>query len=128
MKFLASQIAALLGGTLEGDPNAEVWNVAKIEEGAPGMLSFLANPKYTPYLYETKSSVVIVNNDFEPKEPVAATLIRVADAYASFAKLLAYYDQLSQDKRGCPPWLSFLRRPVVAKTSIWVSSPSSEKT
>ena len=100
MKFLASQIAALLGGTLEGDPNAEVWNVAKIEEGAPGMLSFLANPKYTPYLYETKSSVVIVNNDFEPKEPVAATLIRVADAYASFAKLLAYYDQLSQDKRG----------------------------
>jgi UDP-3-O-[3-hydroxymyristoyl] glucosamine N-acyltransferase len=100
MKFLASQIAALLGGTVEGDPNAEVWNVAKIEEGAPGMLSFLANPKYTPYVYETKSSVVIVNNDFEPKEPVPATLIRVADAYASFAKLLAYYDQLSQDKRG----------------------------
>lgn len=100
MKFLASQIAALLGGTVEGNPNAEVWNVAKIEEGAPGMLSFLANPKYTPYVYETKSSVVIVNHDFEPKEPVAATLIRVDDAYASFAKLLSYYDQLSQDKQG----------------------------
>ena len=100
MKFTALQIAALLGGTVEGNPNAEVWNVAKIEEGAPGMLSFLANPKYTPYVYQTQSSVVIVNNDFEPKEPVSATLIRVADAYASFAKLLAYYDQLSQDKKG----------------------------
>lgn len=100
MKFTASQIAALLGGTVEGDPNVEVWNVAKIEEGAPGMLSFLANPKYTPYLYETKSSVVIVNNDFEAKAPVAATLIRVEDAYASFAKLLAYYDKMSQDKKG----------------------------
>lgn len=100
MKFLASQIAALLGGTVEGDPNAEVWNVAKIEEGRPGMLSFLANPKYTPYLYETQSSVVIVNKDFEAKAPVAATLIRVEDAYASFAKLLAYYDKVSQDKRG----------------------------
>ena len=62
MKFIASQIAALLSGTIEGDPNAEVWNVAKIEEGAPGMLSFLANPKYTPYLYTTKSSVVIVRS------------------------------------------------------------------
>ena len=100
MKFLASQIAALLGGTVEGDPNAEVWNVAKIEEGRPGMLSFLANPKYTPYLYETQSSVVIVNKDFEAKAPVAATLIRVEDAYASFAKLLAYYDKVSQDKQG----------------------------
>lgn len=100
MKFLASQIAALLEGTVEGDPNTEVWNVAKIEEGAPGMLSFLANPKYTPFIYSTRSSVVIVNNDFEAKEPVAATLIRVADAYASFAKLLAYYDRVSQDKQG----------------------------
>ena len=100
MKFLASQIAALLSGTVDGDPNAEVWNVAKIEEGRPGMLSFLANPKYTSYIYETQSSIVIVNRDFEPKQPVTTTLIRVDDAYASFAKLLAYYDQLSQDKKG----------------------------
>jgi UDP-3-O-[3-hydroxymyristoyl] glucosamine N-acyltransferase len=57
MKFNASQIAALLSGTVEGDPNVEVWNVAKIEEGGPGMLSFLANPKYTPYIYSTQSSV-----------------------------------------------------------------------
>ena len=100
MKFTALQIAALLGGTIEGDPNVEVWNVAKIEEGAPGMLSFLANPKYTPYIYETDSSVVIVNNSFVAEKSISATLIRVEDAYASFAKLLAYYDQVSQDKKG----------------------------
>lgn len=100
MKFTALQIASLLGGTIEGDPNAEVWNVAKIEEGALGMLSFLANPKYTSYIYETASSVVIVNNTFVAEKPIAATLIRVEDAYASFAKLLAYYDQVSQDKSG----------------------------
>ena len=100
MKFLASQIAELLQGKMEGNPNVEVWNVAKIEEGAPGMLSFLANPKYTPYIYETQSSVVIVNDSFEATAPIAATLIRVPDAYASFAKLLAFYDQVTQDKHG----------------------------
>lgn len=100
MKFLASQIAALLNGIVEGNPDTEVWNVAKIEEGAPGMLSFLANPKYIPYIYETCSSVVIVNKDFVAEKPISATLIRVDDAYASFAKLLAFYDQMSQDKRG----------------------------
>ena len=100
MKFTASQIAALLGGTVDGDPNAEVWNVAKIEEGAPGMLSFLANPKYTSYIYETKSSAVIVNESFVPEKPVVATLIRVQDAYASFGKLLSIYDQMSQQKEG----------------------------
>jgi hypothetical protein len=99
MKFLASQIAALLNGTVEGNPDTEVWNVAKIEEGATGMLSFLANPKYTPYIYETKSSVVIVNKDFVAEKPIETTLIRVDDAYASFAKLLAFYDQVSQDKK-----------------------------
>ena len=100
MKFTASQIAALLGGTVDGDPNIELWNVAKIEEGAPGMLSFLANPKYTSYIYETKSSAVIVNDSFVPEKPVSATLIRVQDAYASFGKLLSIYDQMSQQKEG----------------------------
>ena len=100
MKFSASQIAALLNGTVEGNPDIEVWNFAKIEEGAPGMLSFLANPKYTPYIYETLSSVVIVNNSFVADKPIKATLIRVEDAYASFAKLLAFYDQMQQNKQG----------------------------
>ena len=100
MKFTDSQIAALLGGTVDGDPNTELWNVAKIEEGAPGMLSFLANPKYTSYIYETQSSAVIVNDSFVPEKPVAATLIRVQDAYASFGKLLSFYDQMTQQKEG----------------------------
>ena len=100
MKFTASQIAALLGGTVDGDPNTELWNVAKIEEGASGMLSFLANPKYTSYIYETQSSAVIVNDSFVPEKPVAATLIRVQDAYASFGKLLSFYDQMTQQKEG----------------------------
>ncbi len=100
MKFTATQIAELLSGKVEGNPIAEVWNVAKIEEGTPGMLSFLANPKYTQYIYETLSSVVIVNDDFEATAPIQATLIRVPDAYASFAKLLAFYDQMNQNKQG----------------------------
>ena len=100
MKFTATQIAGILEGKVEGNPNVEVWNVAKIEEGAPGMISFLANPKYTHYIYETKSSIVIVNDDFEATAPIQATLIRVPDAYACFAKLLAFYDQMTQNKQG----------------------------
>ena len=100
MTFTAIQIAGILEGKVEGNPNAEVWNVAKIEEGAPGMISFLANPKYTHYIYETRSSIVIVNEDFEATAPVQATLIRVHDAYASFAKLLAFYDRMTQNKQG----------------------------
>ena len=100
MKFTATQIAGILEGKVEGNPNAEVWNVAKIEEGAPGMISFLANPKYTHYIYETQSSIVIVNDDFEATAPIKATLIRVPDAYACFAKLLAFYDQMTQNKQG----------------------------
>jgi UDP-3-O-[3-hydroxymyristoyl] glucosamine N-acyltransferase len=119
MKFTALQIAALLGGTVEGDPNVEVWNVAKIEEGAPGMLSFLANPKYTPYIYETESSVVIVNNTFVAEKTVAATLIRVEDAYASFAKLLAYYDQMTQDKKGVSS-LAFMSSSAQCGENVYV--------
>lgn len=119
MKFTALQIAALLGGTVEGDPNVEVWNVAKIEEGAPGMLSFLANPKYTPYIYETESSVVIVNNTFVAEKTVAATLIRVEDAYASFAKLLAFYDQMTQDKKGVSS-LAFMSSSAQCGENVYV--------
>ena len=100
MKFTATQIAGILEGKVEGNPNAEVWNVAKIEEGAPGMISFLANPKYTHYIYETQSSIVIVNDDFEATAPIQATLIRVRNAYDSFGKLLAFYDQMTQNKQG----------------------------
>lgn len=100
MEFSAIQIAALLSGKVEGDEQAMVSNVSKIEEGKPGTLSFLANPKYTHYIYDTKASIVIVGNDFVPEKPVSATLIRVADAYSAFARLLEVYQQYKNDKKG----------------------------
>lgn len=94
MKFTANEIAHLLNGTIVGNGNATVSNFAKIEEGKPGYLSFLANPKYTEYIYTTQSSVVLVNDTFEPEQPITATLIKVPDAYAAFAKLLEIYSQM----------------------------------
>ncbi len=100
MKFSAKHIAGLLDGKIEGNENAEVSKLSKIEEGKPGSLSFLANPKYTQYIYSTKASIVIVNNDFIPEQKISATLIRVADAYQSFAKLLELYNQIKLNKAG----------------------------
>lgn len=100
MEFTALQIATLLSGKVEGDPEVKVSNIAKIEEGAPGMLSFLSNPKYTPYIYTTRSSIVLVNESFQPSEPISATLIRVPDAYAAFAQLLSIYQQYVGNKMG----------------------------
>ncbi len=93
MQFSAEQIAQALGGTVEGDANVTVNNVSKLEEGQPGTLSFLANPKYTRYIYETNASIVIVNNDFIPEKPIRTTLIKVKDAYMAFATLLNMYEQ-----------------------------------
>ena len=94
MVFTAQQIAGYTGGTVDGDPNATISTFAKIEEGTEGALSFLANPQYEHYIYETKSSVVLVNNGFQPTQEVKATLVRVANAYESVAKLLQlYHDQ-----------------------------------
>ncbi len=93
MKFTAETIASFLGGQVVGDAAAEVDTFAKIEEGHPGALSFLANPKYEHHIYDTKSSIVIVREDFMPTTPVAATLIKVADPYGAFANLLRLYDE-----------------------------------
>ena len=87
MEFTAKQIADMIGGRVEGNENAAINSFAKIEEGKPGAISFLSNPKYTHYLYETQSSVVLINEDVELEQPVAATLIRVKNAYESVAKL-----------------------------------------
>ena len=95
MEFTAEMIAGLIGGTVVGDPQAKVNNFAKIEEGTPGCISFLANDKYEHYLYTTGSSVVLVNNAFEPKQEVKATLIKVADAREAVAQLLQIYSWLS---------------------------------
>ncbi len=103
MKFTAQQIAEALGGTVEGNPQVEVSNLSKIEEGTPGTLSFLANPKYTPFIYATKASIVIVNQDFAADQPVSTTLIRVKNAYASFADLLAMYQQTKTKRQGISP-------------------------
>lgn len=103
MKFTAQQIAGLIGGTIEGNADATVQTFAKIEEGMEGAISFLANPKYEPYLYSTASSVVLVNNDFSPSHPVKATLIRVPNAYEAIARLLSFYESQMAKRKGIHP-------------------------
>lgn len=100
MVFTAEQIAGLCAGTVEGNPQAQVTTFAKIEEGVEGAISFLANLQYEHYIYETKSSVVLVNKDFEPKQPVKATLVRVDNAYECVAKLLQIYQSMQQKRVG----------------------------
>lgn len=100
MKFTATQIAGILEGEIEGNPQTAVHKLSKIEEGEKGSLTFLANPKYTPYIYSTKASITIVNRDFVPDQAIATTLIKVEDAYKSFSKLLEYYNQVKNNKVG----------------------------
>ena len=100
MEFSAKQIAEYIQGVIVGDENATVHTFAKIEEGVPGALSFLSNPKYTNYIYETQSSIVLVNRDFEPEHEIKATLIKVENAYESLAKLLTLYEMSCPKKTG----------------------------
>jgi UDP-3-O-[3-hydroxymyristoyl] glucosamine N-acyltransferase len=102
MQFSASQIAGMLSGEVVGNPEVTVSSLAKIEEGKPGTLTFLSNPKYTEYIYSTGASVAIVAADFSPEKtlPAQLTLIKVADPYACFAKLLEAYNQLRQPQAG----------------------------
>lgn len=100
MKFTAEQIAGILDGVVEGNPQVEVSKLSKIEEGEEGALTFLANPKYTHYIYSTKASIAIVNNTFKPEQDLSCTLIKVEDAYKSFSKLLEYYNQVKLNKSG----------------------------
>jgi len=100
MKFKAKQIAEILEGKVEGNPEAEVSKLAKIEEGSEGSLTFLSNPKYNSFLYTTNASVTIVNDTFEVEQPVSTTLIRVKDAYKAFSTLLEYYNQIKLNKSG----------------------------
>lgn len=90
MNYSAELLAKVLKGTIDGDPNVEVTTFAKIEHGKPGSLCFFANPKYEQYVYTSKASIILVNKDFEPKQPVAATMIRVENAYAAIAELLKF--------------------------------------
>ena len=103
MEFSAKQIAEYIQGIIVGDENATVHTFAKIEEGVPGAISFLSNPKYTHYIYDTQSTIVLVNKDFVPEQEVKATLIKVDNAYESLAKLLTLYEMSKPKKTGIDP-------------------------
>lgn len=121
MEFTAQQIASLLQGTVEGNPDALVKTFAKIEEGESGAISFLANPKYAHYLYETASSVVLVNQDFKAEAPVKATLIRVPNAYEAIARLLSIYESMTQKRAGIHP-LAFVSETAELGEDVYVGA------
>jgi len=100
MKYSIQKIADYLNGTIEGNPEIEIGNIAKIEEAQEGDISFLANPIYTPHIYTTKASAVIVKDDFKPEKSITATLIRVPDPYQAFSQLLDFYNDNYHDKIG----------------------------
>ena len=100
MKFTAEQLAGILEGEVVGNPNAEVYKLAKIEEGIEGSLTFLSNPKYQNYIYSSQATIIIVNKNFEPEHEITTTLIKVEDAYSAFSKLLEYYNQVKLMKSG----------------------------
>lgn len=121
ISFSAQQIASFLNGSVDGDPNVEVNNFSKIEEGKPGSLSFLANPKYTHYIYTTKASVVLVNSDFEAEHPVGSTLIRVPNAYAALAILLDMVEKSKPKKVGIEP-MSYISPKATTGEDVYVGA------
>ena len=120
MEITAQQIAAYINGTVEGDANAVINNFAKIEEGVPGAISFLANPQYEHFLYETRSSVVLVNEDFKPAEPVSATLIRVKNAYEAVSKLLQLYESMKPKRTGISS-LAFIAETAKVGKDVYIA-------
>lgn len=100
MEFTAAQIAGILEGEIQGNPNTKVSKLSKIEEGGPGALTFLANKKYTDFIYETQASITIVNKSFVAEKEISTTLIRVDDAQIAFAKLLSFYNEVKYNKVG----------------------------
>ena len=100
MNFTAGQIADQINGTIVGDRDIDVLNISKIEEGSKGSLTFLANPKYTEFIYTTKASVAIVSSDFEPTEKIELTLIKVKDPYSSFTTILELFNKDLSNRKG----------------------------
>ena len=121
MKFKVQQIADILEGTVVGDPNIEVNKLSKIEEGSTGSLSFLSNPKYTSYLYSTKASAVIVNENFVAENKVSSTLIKVKDSYKAFSKLLEFYQAAKLNKNGVEQ-PSFIHDSVNYKDDLYLGA------
>ena len=120
MEFTAKQIAAFLQGEIVGNENATVHTFAKIEEGVPGAISFLSNPKYIPYIYDTQASIVLVNKDFVPEHEVKATLIKVDNAYDCLARLLTLYEQSKPKKTGIDP-LAFIAPTAQVGKDVWIA-------
>ena len=112
MEFSAAQIAHIVGGSLEGNPDETVSSFGKIEDAVKGQLTFLANPKYEEYLYSTSANIIIINNSQIVKEEIAATLIKVPDAYSAFALLLSEYQKLKQQQ------LVGIQEPVYIHASV----------
>ena len=121
VSFTAEQIATVLNGTVEGTPSVEVTNFSKIEEGKPGTLTFLANPKYTHYIYDTEASVVLVNNDFVAEHPIKATLIRCFNAYAALAILLDMVEKSQPKKIGIEP-MSYVSESATLGSDIYLGA------
>ena len=119
MQFTAKQIADFIGGRVEGNENATVSTFAKIEEGKEGSITFLSNPKYTPYIYETKASIVLINKDVQLEKPVSATLIRVKNAYECVAKLLQMYAASLPKKTGIHP-LAFVSESAQIGKDVYI--------
>ncbi len=122
MKFTAGQIAALINGTVEGDANAAVTTYSKIEEAHEGSLTFLANPKYTHYIYTTEASVVLVSNDFVAEQEIKATLIRVEDPYATLAQLLNMAEQMLNPRKSGIEQPSFVSEGVELPEDIYLGA------
>ena len=119
MEFTAKQIADFIGGRVEGNENAVVNTFAKIEEGQEGAITFLSNPKYTQYIYETKASIVLINEDVELEHPVSATLIRVKNAYECVAKLMQMYAATIPQKKGIDP-LAFVSQSAQIGKDVYI--------
>ena len=117
MEFTAQQIADFLGGIIQGNPSVKVSDFSKIEEGKPGTLSFLSNPKYSQYIYDSQASVILVNKDFQPERKVQSTLILVDDAYQSLARLLTLVDQTKPRKTGISTMAYISERAVIGENA-----------
>jgi UDP-3-O-[3-hydroxymyristoyl] glucosamine N-acyltransferase len=120
MEFTAQQIADFLGGEIQGNAAVTVSDFSKIEEGKPGTLSFLSNPKYSQFIYDSQASIILVNKDFQPEREVKATLIRVTDAYQSLATLLSLVDQAKPKKTGISP-LAYISSTAEIGENVYVA-------
>ena len=115
MEFSAEMIASLLGGNIVGDKNAMVHTVSSIEGGKRGALTYLSNPKYEQYIYTTEASIVLVSEEFEPREEVSATLIKLPDVGAAVVKLLEIYNTYKPQKKGISKMCSISQKASVAE-------------